>query len=161
MLDVTRDIGPVERFGFPWRAPLSLRKPLLTGVGFIWISLDSLVRIEPFQWVTGDNRRKFFRAPLPWRKRSLGSHGPDLWRDRIVHRRKLKLISDLLQAISAFRALGMALLKASWPGLSRLSTRTLSCQDKHLIRDIILLITEIISVGGVDGRHQAGPDDPG
>jgi hypothetical protein len=31
----------------------------------------------------------------------------------------------------------LALLKASWPGLSRLFTRTLFYQDKHLIRDII------------------------
>jgi hypothetical protein len=29
-------------------------------VGFIWISLDSLVRIETFQWVTREFRRKNF-----------------------------------------------------------------------------------------------------
>jgi hypothetical protein len=29
-------------------------------VGFPWISLDSLVRIETYQWVTRDNRAKVF-----------------------------------------------------------------------------------------------------
>jgi hypothetical protein len=30
-------------------------------LGFVWISLDSLVRIEPYQWVTRDFRWTFFR----------------------------------------------------------------------------------------------------
>jgi len=33
----------------PWLVAFSLRKPLLGRVGFPWISLDSLVRIETFQ----------------------------------------------------------------------------------------------------------------
>jgi hypothetical protein len=33
-------------------------------VGKAWISLDSLVRIETFQWVTLDFRGKKFRAPF-------------------------------------------------------------------------------------------------
>jgi hypothetical protein len=47
-----RDIGPVDPFGFSWPLAVSLRKPPLMAVGFSWISLDSLVRIETFQWVT-------------------------------------------------------------------------------------------------------------
>jgi hypothetical protein len=34
-------------------------------VGFIWISLDSLVRIETFQWVTREFRRKNFLLAFP------------------------------------------------------------------------------------------------
>jgi hypothetical protein len=33
-------------------------------VGFPWISLDSLVRIEPFQWVTRLFRKKKILSPL-------------------------------------------------------------------------------------------------
>jgi hypothetical protein len=36
-------------------------KPPVLGVGLSWISLDSLVRIETFQWVTRDLSRFFFR----------------------------------------------------------------------------------------------------
>ncbi len=39
-------------------------KPLM-GVGKAWISLDSLVRNEPFQWLTREFRRKYFRRPPP------------------------------------------------------------------------------------------------
>jgi hypothetical protein len=35
-----------SRFGFSWPAAFSLRKTRLMTVGFVWISLDSLVRIE-------------------------------------------------------------------------------------------------------------------
>ena len=51
----------------PW--PLRSRKPPILRVGFPWISLDSLVRIETFQWVTRDYRRKIFRGAF------LGSQG--------------------------------------------------------------------------------------
>jgi len=54
----------VEPFGFSWLAAISLRKPRLMTVGFPWISLDSLVRIEPYQWVTRDFRWKIFPRPL-------------------------------------------------------------------------------------------------
>ncbi len=41
------------------------RNRVKSGVGKAWISLDSLVQIEPFQWVTSDFREKFF-CPLFW-----------------------------------------------------------------------------------------------
>jgi hypothetical protein len=42
-------------------------KPLFTAVRFVWISLDSLVRIETYQWVTRQKpsksfARRFFRG---------------------------------------------------------------------------------------------------
>jgi hypothetical protein len=39
-------------------------KPVL-GVVFPWISLDSLVRIESYQWVTRENRRRIFLRASP------------------------------------------------------------------------------------------------
>src|ERR1700728_3876783 len=44
------------RFGFSWPVAVSLRKPPSTGVGKAGISLDSLVRIETYQWVTREVR---------------------------------------------------------------------------------------------------------
>jgi hypothetical protein len=40
------------RFEFSLLVAVSPRRPPLGRVGFSWISLDSLVRIEPFHWVT-------------------------------------------------------------------------------------------------------------
>jgi hypothetical protein len=48
------------RFGFSWLVAVSLRRPAIMSVGFPWISLDSLVRIETYQWVTRHKARKFF-----------------------------------------------------------------------------------------------------
>jgi hypothetical protein len=39
------------------------------GVGLSWISLDSLVRIETFQWVTRNEADKIFLAPSRSRER--------------------------------------------------------------------------------------------
>jgi hypothetical protein len=60
-------IGVVQvgLFGFSWLVLISLRKPSSTRVGFIWISLDSLVRIETFQWVAREFRRKNFPLAFP------------------------------------------------------------------------------------------------
>src|ERR1700722_13302191 len=41
-----------------------LLKPSIPRVGFPWISLDSLVRIETYQRVTGIKRPEFFLGPL-------------------------------------------------------------------------------------------------
>jgi hypothetical protein len=53
----------IDQFGFSWGLPISVWKPLFMRVGFPWISLDSLVRIETYQWVAWDFPRKFFRKP--------------------------------------------------------------------------------------------------
>jgi hypothetical protein len=45
------------------RGGLAAKAPLL-GIGFVWISLDSLVRIETFQWDARDKSRKVFYAPF-------------------------------------------------------------------------------------------------
>src|SRR5262249_47763995 len=47
-----------------WRASIWRREGSNWGVGKAWISLDSLVRIETFQRVTGDFLRKFFCTPF-------------------------------------------------------------------------------------------------
>jgi hypothetical protein len=39
-------------------------KTQIKTVGLSWISLDSLVRIEPFQWVALDFRKKKILAPF-------------------------------------------------------------------------------------------------
>ncbi len=53
---------PADRFGFSWRVAYSPRKPRLSTIGFPWISLESLVRIETYQWVTRDKSAKNFRG---------------------------------------------------------------------------------------------------
>ena len=60
-----RDIGPVAPFGFSWLRAVSLRRPPLMRVGFPWISLDCLVRIETYQWVTRFLAGRIFRALFP------------------------------------------------------------------------------------------------
>jgi hypothetical protein len=54
----------IDPFGFSWGLPIWLRKPLFMRVGIPWISLDSLVRIESYQWVARDFPRKIFRGRL-------------------------------------------------------------------------------------------------
>ena len=57
-------------FGISWPATCLAWKPPEKGVGKAWISLDSLVRNEPYQWVTRDFRWKIFPlASSPkWRR---------------------------------------------------------------------------------------------
>jgi hypothetical protein len=55
---------PGRAFGFSWLAPVWPRKPQFLSVGLSWISLDSLVRIETFQWVARVSERKIFLGPL-------------------------------------------------------------------------------------------------
>jgi hypothetical protein len=72
------------------------------GVGFPWISLDSLVRIETYQWVTRDKSRRIFppafvvaKDPLKRQPTIFQAEGTDCsWG-------KLNLISDFLQYLSA------------------------------------------------------------
>jgi hypothetical protein len=81
-----RDVGPVDPFGFSWRVAVSLRKPPFMSLGFPWISLDSLVRIETYQWVTRLLAGRIFLAPFS------GEEAPEresaveaMWKRRIVH----------------------------------------------------------------------------
>ena len=74
----------IDQFGFSWGLPISARKPLFMGVGIPWISLDSLVRIETYQWVARDFPRKFFLEPC------LGARGRNgLLRSRPFGRARL------------------------------------------------------------------------
>jgi hypothetical protein len=60
-------------------------------VGFPWISLDSLVRIETFQWVTSDFwRKKISIALLPLeRRRRAGAGIPTMQKCSMAHRASL------------------------------------------------------------------------
>ena len=53
------------RFGISLIPRSFALEPVDSGVGKAWISLDSLVRNEPFQWVTRDFPRKKFAGPCP------------------------------------------------------------------------------------------------
>jgi hypothetical protein len=53
------------RFGLSWRGRLRRREASSRRVGEAWISLDSLVRIEPFQRLTREVRRNCFRRRPP------------------------------------------------------------------------------------------------
>src|ERR1700722_1987876 len=79
------------RLDFPWPLAVSLRRPPLMRVGLSWISLDSLVRIETFQWVTGLEAGIIFRCAFslalaaPQRESAVEA----MRKRRIVHRASL------------------------------------------------------------------------
>ena len=81
-----------RRFGFSWRLAIWLWKPPFLGVGKAWISLDSLVRNEIFQWVTGEFRAKKFALAFPGvesragRERAVGA----MRKGGIVHGARLR-----------------------------------------------------------------------
>jgi hypothetical protein len=54
----------IDPFGFSWLVAVSLRRPPIMRVGFPWISLDFLVRIETYQWVARHEARTIFIAPF-------------------------------------------------------------------------------------------------
>ncbi len=74
---------PADRFGFSWRVAYSPRKPRLSTIGFPWISLESLVRIETYQWVTRDKSAQNFRGPFLCCFGATGRHGITLGARRI------------------------------------------------------------------------------
>jgi hypothetical protein len=63
------------------------------GVGFPWISLDSLARIETYQWVTPHKRAKLFLGALSpgIRRAGMGPGGLGLKMSGIAHRESLPL----------------------------------------------------------------------
>jgi hypothetical protein len=64
-------VGPAGPFGFSWLIGLSAWKTPILSLGFVWISLDSLVRKETYQWVTRKNRGKNFLVASPPNGRSV------------------------------------------------------------------------------------------
>ena len=66
---------------------LSAWKTPILSLGFVWISLDSLVRNETYQWVTRNKPRKIFSCRFsPWRsKRRNERHDLGLRKGRIAH----------------------------------------------------------------------------
>ena len=69
-------------------------------IGFSWISLDSLVRIETFQWVTRQKRAKVFSvAPLGVERAGDGDRSRAYAEAQNCSRGKLSLVSDSTQRI--------------------------------------------------------------
>jgi hypothetical protein len=62
-----RDSHPVDPFWVFLAGDLFAAKVPADEVGLSWISLDSLVRIQIFQWVTQLEAGIIFSAPFPWR----------------------------------------------------------------------------------------------
>ena len=72
-----------------------------TWVGLSWISLDSLVRIETYQWVTRHKVGKFFSLAFPLTSRGpgTGACGRGHAEAQDCSWAKLTLVSDFLQTI--------------------------------------------------------------
>jgi hypothetical protein len=88
-------------FGFSWKVTVLAAKPTVTGIGFPWISLDSLVRIETYQWVTRIKAEKFFPTAFVAAKEPSRRLTRDLAREREdCSWRKLNSVSDFLQDIA-------------------------------------------------------------
>jgi hypothetical protein len=88
-------------FGFSWRPTCFGLKTSFLSLGFPWISLDSLVRIETFQWVTRGFRGKNFSPAFPHgaARRRDGSGGRGHTEARNCSCGELTGASDFLQAI--------------------------------------------------------------
>ena len=94
--DEPAEMGPVAPFGFAWAVVVWLRKPPQTGVGFPWISLDSLVRNETYQWVTRETRRKIFAVAFSLQASRAGMAAQGLACGRAGSRIRASLIQFLI-----------------------------------------------------------------
>src|ERR1700722_3888048 len=90
-----------DPFGFSWLAAISLRKLRLMRVGFVCISLDSLVRFETYQWVTRHKAGKLFSRAfsLALRGAGTGTCGRGHAEAQDCSWGKLNLVSDFLQDV--------------------------------------------------------------
>jgi hypothetical protein len=104
-----------DAFGFSWPVAVSRRKPLLMSLGLSWISLDSFVRIETFQWVTRLEAGKIFSRAfsLALRGAGTGACGRGQAKAQDWSWRELNLTSDFLQW-SVVRAQEIAGRGAAW-----------------------------------------------
>jgi hypothetical protein len=85
-------------FGFLGTSPFRCETPDYEG----WISLDSLVRIETFQWVTRIKAKTFFPTAFGVAKGPSKRLAHDLAREREdCSWHKLNSVSDFLQDIAA------------------------------------------------------------
>jgi hypothetical protein len=89
------------QFGFSWLVAVSRQRPTIMRVGIPWNSLDSLVRIGTFQWVTRRSAEIFFHPLLSCRQNP-GAGKPTIWRAEGTDCSwgKLNSVSDFLQDIS-------------------------------------------------------------
>src|SRR6202044_3026536 len=87
---------------------LALERPLLS-LGFSWISLDSLVRIEPFQCVTRQNAQNIFSyrfVPVVGSARR-GDCGRGVRKPRIAHQASLTRFPIFCKKLPALIALAL------------------------------------------------------
>jgi hypothetical protein len=85
-------------------------KTQIQEVVFPWISLDSLVRIETYQWVTRDFRRKIFRgpfAPLAFEAAGWKTASAAMRKCRRLHRASVTWILIFCKGLSALMALAV------------------------------------------------------
>jgi hypothetical protein len=79
-------LRPIDPFWVFSALAVSSRKSPNTPIGFAWISLDSLVRIETYQWVTMDFRKGIFLSPFPkMNKDGMGDGVLEMRKRRIAH----------------------------------------------------------------------------
>jgi hypothetical protein len=86
-------LRPIDPFWVFSALAVSSRKSPNTPIGFAWISLDSLVRIETYQWVTMDFRKGIFLSPFPkMSKDGMGDGVLEMRKRRIAHKVSLTKI---------------------------------------------------------------------
>src|ERR1700734_3208028 len=123
---------------------LALERPLLS-LGFSWISLDSLVRIEPFQCVTRQNAQNIFSyrfVPVVGSARR-GDCGRGVRKPGIAHQASLTRFPIFCKKLPALIAFGCwsannGSATASWPRFSRPSTPTRSKPQVTLLEKLII-----------------------
>jgi hypothetical protein len=114
-----RDLGGRSVWIFLARA-VSLRKPRFKGVGLPWISLDSLVRIETYQWVTRDFVNKFFLSLFPVsRIAETGARGRGMRKRRIAHQANLNQVPLFRKKMSTLIAIAVDQMPAAAKFLRR------------------------------------------
>jgi hypothetical protein len=93
VLNVVAAGSRLSQFGLSWSLAVWLRKPPFSAIGFPWISLDSLVRIETYQWVTRILAEEISpRAfPLPFETRQREPIVEAMRKRRIAHRASLTI----------------------------------------------------------------------
>src|SRR5208283_6162452 len=80
-----RGRGYLDFLRSPRACPNAPQKPVFPAFGLSWISLDSLVRNEPFQWVTAAlGRKNNLRTPPSRRGRSPWDKNRSRWHGRWV-----------------------------------------------------------------------------
>jgi hypothetical protein len=96
-----------------------------TGLGFPWISLDSLVRIETFQWFTRDFPQEKFIAPFAARWRAgTGADMPTMQKRGVAHRARLTRFLLFCNQLAATEISNLARAEGGAPAISLIPKST-------------------------------------